>query len=455
MTPPRHCSEALQPPSAASACIAPSVAASTRRWVLKRGPVSCAALQQPEPGTPKEGLALPHIAPHSSLASPSPVSEKPRSSTTPSHLVTRLTVDAVAAGLASFGVSPFVTVIDRSIVRNAAGVQTLRSSLSDGFRQLFTRPVQCFAGRDFRIVFGVYAGTYLGANSAVTLGHYFNQSESKTEVLKFIAATAANMYLCIRKDIIFAKLFGRSSLPQTAGASAEPLGGAGSGVPSGTASQTVQKVVRAAPRRFPLISTLLFVCRDCLTIAASFNAPSHAARWLSACAANDGQPDEKSKAGGTLSSTEASSENESKKIVPPGKPESLSTDREVAGRRDQEGLPASSGTGKDRTSFCQPLRHRLATEKGFAHSIAQLLCPVGVQFLSTPLHLLSLDIYNRPGTSYSDRMKFVGRAYGGTVAARSARILPAFGIGGILNTKTKETLQRLAADNGLDTGDKE
>jgi hypothetical protein len=34
--------------------------------------------------------------------------------------------------------------------------------------------------------------------------------------------------------------------------------------------------------------------------------------------------------------------------------------------------------------------------KGSADIIAQLFCPAAVQFLSTPLHLLGLDLYNNP-----------------------------------------------------------
>lgn len=70
---------------------------------------------------------------------------------------------------------------------------------------------------------------------------------------------------------------------------------------------------------------------------------------------------------------------------------------------------------------------------------AQLLCPMSVQFVSTPLHLLGLDFYNRPAfhfheLSLASRSRFIGREYMKCVTARTARILPAFGIGGIGNS---------------------
>lgn len=468
MAPVCYSAAASSPVPAGSPSVSHPVFASAGLWLPKGSPVSCAASELPKPGSHAQGVAHLH-GPPPSLASSSPPSEKSPSTISPAQLASGLTIDAVAAGLASFGVSPFVTVIDRSIVRNAAGVQTLRSSVSDGFRELFSRPLRCLTGRDFRIVFGVYAGTYLGANSAVTLANYFNQSEPRTELLKFVAATAANMYLCIRKDIIFAKLFGSACLPQTASGARIAPGPHGPAksptVSRPSASQSVQKIQRAASRRFPLISTLLFVCRDCLTIAASFNAPSHAARWLSAGAADDEQADRKSveqalsRGGGSTTTSvagattdslhsSASADNQQRMAALPGKRERLSTSSDATGRSGQEGLPARGEALADTTRIRQPLRQRLAMEKASAHSMAQLLCPVGVQFVSTPLHLLSLDLYNRPGIGLAERGKFLRGAYLGTVAARSARILPAFGIGGILNTKTKETLQRLASDSG-------
>eukprot|EP00397_Hematodinium_sp_SG-2012_P046283 GEMP01052231.1.p1 GENE.GEMP01052231.1~~GEMP01052231.1.p1 ORF type:complete len:270 (+),score=47.78 GEMP01052231.1:72-812(+) len=69
---------------------------------------------------------------------------------------------------------------------------------------------------------------------------------------------------------------------------------------------------------------------------------------------------------------------------------------------------------------------------------AQLTCPMAVQVFSTPLHLLGLDLYNRPDVSAASRTKFVGCEYIKSAAARMFRILPAFGIGGVGNTYFRE-----------------
>ncbi|KAG0747239.1 hypothetical protein G6F57_003639 [Rhizopus arrhizus] len=53
-----------------------------------------------------------------------------------------------------------------------------------------------------------------------------------------------------------------------------------------------------------------------------------------------------------------------------------------------------------------------------ASVVSQLACPAAVQFISTPVHLYALDIYNRPLAT----------------TTRIGRIGPAFGIGGVGNS---------------------
>jgi hypothetical protein len=85
-------------------------------------------------------------------------------------------------------------------------------------------------------------------------------------------------------------------------------------------------------------------------------------------------------------------------------------------------------------SFLQPLGMSVFA----ADTFAQLLTPVSMQVLSTPLHLLGLDLYNRSPATSSERANFVAREYLKTVAARMSRILPAFGFGGVVNTAARK-----------------
>lgn len=67
--------------------------------------------------------------------------------------------------------------------------------------------------------------------------------------------------------------------------------------------------------------------------------------------------------------------------------------------------------------------------------IAQLICPLMVQFIATPIHLLSLDIYNRPGKVLADRVKYIRGIFKNALMIRMLRFLPAYGFGGIINTE--------------------
>ncbi len=72
-------------------------------------------------------------------------------------------------------------------------------------------------------------------------------------------------------------------------------------------------------------------------------------------------------------------------------------------------------------------------------SVAQFLAPAGIQLISTPLHLMGLDLYNRNGgTPFSDRLRKVRVDWLKSSFARMARIVPAFGIGGVVNTRLRK-----------------
>lgn len=70
-------------------------------------------------------------------------------------------------------------------------------------------------------------------------------------------------------------------------------------------------------------------------------------------------------------------------------------------------------------------------------NVAQVVTPCAMQFLSTPLHLLGLDIYNRPDQTSSSRLRKVAEGYWRSSFARICRILPAFGVGGVLNREIR------------------
>lgn len=76
-------------------------------------------------------------------------------------------------------------------------------------------------------------------------------------------------------------------------------------------------------------------------------------------------------------------------------------------------------------------------------SMAQFACPALMQFVSTPMHLLGLDLYNRQpsgGLGWQERFARIRRDYISSSFARMAKIVPAYGVGGVVNTRMRATL---------------
>jgi hypothetical protein len=87
----------------------------------------------------------------------------------------------------------------------------------------------------------------------------------------------------------------------------------------------------------------------------------------------------------------------------------------------------------------QYLQENQGYEKSTADFTTQLVTPVSMQILSTPLHLYGLDLYNRDIATQSERIKFIGQEYIKTTLARMARIFPAYGVGGVINKSVRKS----------------
>ncbi|KAH0526857.1 hypothetical protein TsFJ059_010130 [Trichoderma semiorbis] len=275
---------------------------------------------------------------HLPIAITSTSQSHPQSKWNTDRLAWRLGADATSAACAGALIAPIITIIDRSIMENASGRNTLAASIRSSLTTLLTRPQSFFFSRPCALVFALYGGTYMTANALDTAASTISNRPAGSVTSgpgKFTASSAANVGLCVYKDQVFVRLFG----------------------PPG-----------AVPRPVPLPSYVLFTMRDCLTIFASFNLPPLLAPWMDA----------------RLS--------------------------------DKMGRYVSGLTA------------------------AQFIAPASVQLFSTPVHLLGLDMYNRPNGSWRQRWQVVRSNWLISTAARMCRIIPAFGVGGVVNTKTRRHL---------------
>ena len=240
----------------------------------------------------------------------------------------RLGVDLMCAATAGGLVAPLITIIDKSIIENASGKRPMMASIRASLSTLLLRPHHFLVSRPFRLIFMLYAGTYLTANTLDTAKSTIDNkpaSATTSGMAKFTATSTANLSLCLYKDSQFTKMFGTVS-----------------------------------PRPIPPVSYALFAARDCLTIFASFNLPA---------------------------------------LIAPSLPMSEAAERYMS-----------------------------------RANVAQFLTPAGIQLISTPLHLLGLDFYNRNGgTPVADRLSKVRVDWLKSSLARMCRIVPAFGVGGVVN----------------------
>lgn len=267
-----------------------------------------------------------------------------------SNLGEKLAGDVLVAVGVTFGVSPFITVVDKAVIQRAAGSHTMLASAAESLKTIARNPVAYIKSPFFLMMWGVYGATYSTANSLKTIvehqEHYrktheetrHKQSTSTNSHGKmgvFLGTTIVNSGCSILKDKTYAKMFG------TAGAASS----------------------------MPLITYGLWATRDLSVVGSSFVLPELVAHKL-----------------------------------------------------------------QEHTDW----------NKADALKFSQLTVPIATQFLAGPIHLLGLDFYNRPlqGMGYTEaaleRARFLAGGFWPVVAARVARIAPAYSIGGVYNTKFRD-----------------
>ncbi|ORY38009.1 hypothetical protein BCR33DRAFT_700857 [Rhizoclosmatium globosum] len=250
-------------------------------------------------------------------------------------LYSTLAADIVAAAATAGVTSPIVAVIDRSIIANFSGKQTLIKGLGEGFMTLLTNPLFHFRQPSVLAVFTVYSLTYAATNVTDTFSKKLSYDPAAP---KFIASSVTNTGLTIWKDSLLTRWFGQGT-----------------------------------PRPVALKSYMCFGFRDSLTMAAAFTFPPMLSGYLQ-----------------------------------------------------------TQGVKKEGADIA-----------------CQLLLPCAFQFVTTPVHLLGLDYYNRPdhvaaGGSIG-RVRAIGKEYLPSVFARMGRILPAFGFGGVINQRVRRSVSETLA----------
>lgn len=79
------------------------------------------------------------------------------------------------------------------------------------------------------------------------------------------------------------------------------------------------------------------------------------------------------------------------------------------------------------------LHHDYNISYNIADFISSFTIPIIAQIFSTPIHILALDIYQKPNDSIQNRIKNIYKLYPSVCSGRMIRIVPAFCFGSYLN----------------------
>lgn len=73
--------------------------------------------------------------------------------------------------------------------------------------------------------------------------------------------------------------------------------------------------------------------------------------------------------------------------------------------------------------------------------MAQIMTPAAAQVVSTPIHLLGINVHNRQQKiPMRERLDSVRQIMGFATPLRMLRILPSFGVGGVANTGFRKSM---------------
>jgi hypothetical protein len=341
--------------------------------------------------------------------------------TTGGDLQMKLVGDVVVASGVTFCISPFTSIIDKAIVEQAAGKHAIGSSLAMSLSTMLRSPTTFLKSPTFLLMWGVYAATYTTANCLKT-GMEYQESQNvrnneeastsatthrkKTRTNKdndkhahaaqpvkidkfnvFLSTTFVNSGLSIMRDKIYAQV--RTSKQycrlqhRPAGWTNQPFDLFRCNAITDTHSHT-----HAYVYFLPLVAHIYIVILPIQMFGNSANgaAPSKM----------------------------------------PFKTYGLWGLRDGVVIASSFVLPDIVGASLHERGF--------GTQKADAVKLAQIACPIASQFVAGPAQLLGLDYYNRPHASLGERGALLLKNFSTVVAARIARILPTYGVGGIGNT---------------------
>jgi hypothetical protein len=173
----------------------------------------------------------------------------------PQPLTPKKVVGGIVAGAAaSCIVAPLITIIDVAVVAASAGKTSLLQALVEGIKSWLSSPSVQLKSFAVQLVWMVYFLTYASAN---TVKAVCDATGASATLPNLIIVTGTNMASSMYKDAAIAKAEKRKVKDQGKGADEKERG-------------------------FPMLSYLLFVFRDVLTVGSGFVLPARVSAKLMA-----------------------------------------------------------------------------------------------------------------------------------------------------------------------------
>jgi hypothetical protein len=337
--------------------------------------------------TPGVNITFPHDEIiEESYESPFPKNDRSvRTTNAPSSVTLRLVGDVVVAVSVTALAAPFLTIIDKALVQRAAALAnpsnapsvTVWSSMRSTWSHMIRHPIQFARSPTYLWMWGTYAVTYAAANTLRTLVPTGSTESYRNEALRGTHRTLAS-----RLDTTADSQRRRPLQVWWSGGAALLLG---TSIVNSSASVLKDRAYArlygnssTVTNNVPKITYGLWILRDLTVIGAAFVMPNHVAR------------------------------------------------------------------------FWQQQYNNHASEYGYRPSdasilrISQIATPVAAQVIAGPLHFIGLDYYNRSLSHIPslrqrllDRWLCLRGSLGQVITARMMRIVPGYGIAGVLNTELR------------------
>ncbi len=315
--------------------------------------------------------------------------------------------DVVIGTCVSFGISPFVAMIDQAIVQRSMGSHTITSSIRASMAQMIRQPATYFRSTPFLWMWALYAATYSTANTLKTLQEREFQSEKVTE-----NADRGSTVMCTSSVSVYSTIRFEDAGDERA------------------ASLSIDRKSRSG-------SFFADRAMSWMSGTASYLLASPLCLLVGTGAVNISMSLMKDRAYAHLFASQEPNIANRKPPMVPKVTYALWTVRDLMVVGSSFLLPDMA------VQHCLKHGYIDHTQTSSTLRSAQFLIPVASQVFAGPLHLLGLNIYEHPKATPLERLRcFQNGALTSVITARMSRILQAFSVGGVGNTYFREIWRR-------------